>query len=75
VVATAAVGDVTVTEGAGVRVDPTGLVANGLVGDVTYVYNQIVNVTGVQGTGLVGKINIWDEINDSQTPFWVEIPT
>jgi hypothetical protein len=58
-----------------VDVPLTGVAADGLVGNVTYVYSQIVIVTGVQSVGAVGKINIWDEIDDSQTPFWVLIPT
>jgi hypothetical protein len=73
--ATGAVGSVAVTAGQGVHVNPTGVEADGLVGNVTYVYSQIVIVTGVQSVGAVGKINIWDEIDDSQTPFWVLIPT
>jgi hypothetical protein len=32
-----------------------------------------VSVTGVQGTGQVGRLSFWISIDDSQTPNWVEI--
>jgi hypothetical protein len=75
VVATAAAGDVTVTEGEGVRIDPTGLTATGALGTPIVVFSVTVNVVGIRADGSVGSINIWEPVDDSQTPFWVDIPT
>jgi hypothetical protein len=41
----------------------------------TVVKTIYVNVTGVQLVVRVGRILIWSQINDSQTPNWQNIPT
>jgi hypothetical protein len=53
----------------------TGVDATGFIGTVSLKLGATVFLTGVSATGSVTTPLIWQQINDNQTPNWVQIAT
>lgn len=68
--ATGEVGTVTVVEGQGILVPVTGVAATGLIGDVSISASANVFPAGVVGYGLIGTVNVWGLVDDTQNADW-----
>ena len=69
--AAAGVGSPTYVTASNVTVSPSGVSAATAAGSVTPAYS--VSIEGVSATASVGTFNIWQEIDTSQTPNWIQI--
>lgn len=69
--AAAGVGSPTYVTVSNVTVSPSGVSAATAAGSVTPAYS--VSIEGVSATASVGTFNIWQEIDTSQTPNWIQI--
>lgn len=55
------------------EVSVSSVTGTGQVGSVETQYGAQILVVGVQGTGRVGTVFLWDDIDTSQTPNWVDV--
>ena len=56
-----------------IEIPVTGLSATASVGSVTVLTNVIINVTGLSATGEVGRVLVWEDIDPSQNPNWINL--
>tara|TARA_R100000655_G_scaffold101119_2_gene145994 strand:- start:67 stop:588 length:522 start_codon:yes stop_codon:yes gene_type:complete len=78
IIGTTAVNDVIIKASILIPVDNTGLVIFGIVEDVNVSGSTLITPTGVIATGFISSgqtpaVNVWQVIDDSQTPGWTEI--
>ncbi len=71
VVAASATGSETVVEGAGVTVSVSSVSATSHIASVGF--SAVIIVTGVGANGLISTVTVWQKIDTSQSPNWVEI--
>jgi len=69
--AAAGVGSPTYVTVSNITVAPSGVSAATATGSVTTAYSVFID--GVSATTSVGTLNVWENINTSQTPNWIKI--
>jgi len=71
VVTASTIGSETVVEGTGITVTATGVSVTSHIASVGF--SAVIIVTGVSANGLISTVTVWQEIDTSQSPNWVEI--